>query len=111
MTKRPTPTGAGKSASDEEAGPRGRIMTHDLPRNDAYMGGRVQSTDVALGLVVSTHHVDAVDEDGRRGVRADEFDYRFVDARFGQAGVGWVRRCDSRGSYEVRCASAAESSA
>jgi hypothetical protein len=50
------------------------------------MGGRFQSADVALGLVVSTHHVDAVDEDGRRGVCADEFDYRFVDARFGQAG-------------------------
>jgi hypothetical protein len=50
------------------------------------MGGRVQSADVALGLVVSTHHVHAVDEDGRRGVCADEFDYRFVDARFGQAG-------------------------
>jgi len=26
------------------------------------MGGRVESADVALGLVVSTHHVDAVDE-------------------------------------------------
>jgi hypothetical protein len=28
-----------------EAGPRGRIMTRDLPRNDAYNGGPVVPTD------------------------------------------------------------------
>jgi hypothetical protein len=28
-----------------EAGPRGRIITHDLPRNDPYNGGPVVPAD------------------------------------------------------------------